>query len=138
MGRDANRSGGPPSAQTAAVFIRGSLQDEYGVDLSGVHWVQRATNRPDSHGNPSSPSLIKQVSIEQNASGHSLSELLESNDIQAIIGSGLPAALRTNPDVRRLFPDFHAVELDYYRRTRIFPIMHLVAMRRDVYRKHPV
>jgi len=134
---EGKRIGVPLYTQTAAVFIRGLLQDEYGVDLSGVHWVQGATNSPDSHGNPSSPLLIKQVSIEQNASGRSLSELLERNDIQGIIGSGLPAALRTNPDVRRLFPNFHAVELDYYRRTRIFPIMHLVAMRRDVYERHP-
>src|SRR6516165_699449 len=114
---EGKRIGVPLYTQTAAVFIRGLLQDE--------------------HGNPSPPPLIKRVSIEQNASGRSLSELLERNDIQAIIGSGLPAALRTNPDVRRLFPDFHAVELDYYRRTRIFPIMHLVAMRRDVYERHP-
>src|SRR5262250_3110877 len=134
---EGKRIGVPLYTQTAAVFIRGLLQDEYGVDLSGVHWVQGATNSPDSHGNPSPPPLIKQVSIEQNASGRSLSELLERNDIQALIGSGLPAALRTNPDVRRLFPDFHAVELDYYRRTRIFPIMHLVALRRDVYQRHP-
>jgi len=134
---EGKRIGVPLYTQTAAVFIRGLLQDEYGVDLSGVHWVQGATNSSDSHGNPSSPPLIKQVSIEQNASGHSLSELLERNDIQAIIGSGLPAALRTNPDVRRLFPDFHALELDYYRRTRIFPIMHLVAIRRDAYEQHP-
>jgi 4,5-dihydroxyphthalate decarboxylase len=134
---EGKRIGVPLYTQTAAVFIRGLLQDEYGVDLSGVHWVQGATNSPHSHGNPSAPPLIKPVSIEQNASGRSLSELLERGDIQAILGSGLPAALRTNPDVRRLFPDFHAVELDYYRRTRIFPIMHLVAMRRDVYEKHP-
>ena len=131
------RIGVPLYTPTAAVFIRGLLQDEYGVDLSGVHWVQGATNGPHSHGNPAAPALIKAVSIEQNASGHSLSELLERGDIQAILGSGLPAALRTNPDVRRLFPDFHALELDYYRRTRIFPIMHLVAMRRDVYERHP-
>jgi 4,5-dihydroxyphthalate decarboxylase len=134
---EGKRIGVPLYTQTAAVFIRGLLQDEYGVDLSGVHWVQGATNGPHSHGNPAAPALIKAVSIEQNASGHSLSELLERGDIQAILGSGLPAALRTNPDVRRLFPDFHALELDYYRRTRIFPIMHLVAMRRDVYEKHP-
>ena len=90
-----------------------------------------------SHGNPAAPPLLEPVSIEQNRSGHSLSELLERGDIQAIIGSGLPDALRTNPDVQRLFPDFHAAEMDYYRRTRIFPIMHLVAIRRDVYEKHP-
>jgi 4,5-dihydroxyphthalate decarboxylase len=131
------RIGTPLYTQTAALFIRGLLQDEYGVDLSGVHWLQGATNSAESHGHPSAPPLLKPVSIEQNASGRSLSELLEAGEIQAIIGSGLPLALRTNPDVQRLFPDFHARELDYYRRTRIFPIMHLVAIRRDVYEQHP-
>src|SRR5262250_1524415 len=66
---EGKRIGVPLYTQTAAVFIRGLLQDEYGVDLSGVHWVQGATDSPDSHGNPSPPPLIKQVSIEQNASG---------------------------------------------------------------------
>jgi len=131
------RIGVPLYTQTAAVFIRGLLQDEHGVDLSQVHWVQGATNSPDSHGNPAAPPPLKAVAIEQNSSGRSLSELIERGEISAIIGSGLPAALRTNPDVQRLFPDFHAVELDYYRRTRIFPIMHLVAIRRDVYERHP-
>ena len=131
------RIGVPLYTQTAAVFIRGLLQDEHGVDLSKVHWVQGATNSPESHGNPAAPPLRKAVAIEQNSSGRSLSELLERGEISAIIGSGMPTALRTNPDVQRLFPDFHAVELDYYRRTRIFPIMHLVAIRRDVYERHP-
>jgi 4,5-dihydroxyphthalate decarboxylase len=134
---EGKRIGVPLYTQTAALFIRGLLSDEHGVDLSGVHWVQGATNSADSHGNSAAPPLLKPVSIEQNRSGRSLSELLERGDIQAIIGSGLPDALRTNPDVQRLFPDFHAAELDYYRRTRIFPIMHLVAIRRDVYEKHP-
>jgi 4,5-dihydroxyphthalate decarboxylase len=131
------RIGTPLYTQTAALFIRGLLQDEYGVDLSGVHWVQGATNSAESHGNPAAPPLLKPISIEQNRSGRSLSELLERGDIQAIIGSGLPDALKTNPDVVRLFPDFHARELDYFKRTRIFPIMHLVAIRRDVYERHP-
>jgi 4,5-dihydroxyphthalate decarboxylase len=134
---EGKRIGVPLYTQTAALFIRGLLKDEYGVDLSGAHWVQGATNSADSHGNPAAPPLLKPVSIEQNRSGYSLSELLERGDIQAIIGSGLPDALRTNPDVQRLFPDFHALELDYYRRTRVFPIMHLVALRRDVYERHP-
>ena len=134
---EGKRIGIPLYTQTAAVFIRGLLRDEYGVDLSGVHWVQGATNSAEAHGNPSPPPLLKPVSIEQNRSGRSLSELLEAGEIQAILGSGLPDSLRTNPDVVRLFPNFHQVELDSFRRTRIFPIMHLVAMRRDVYEKHP-
>ena len=134
---EGKRIGVPLYTQTAALFIRGLLRDEHGVDLSGAHWVQGATNSADLHGNPAAPPLLEPVSIEQNKSGRSLSELLERGDIQAIIGSGLPDALRTNPDVQRLFPDFHAAEMDYYRRTRIFPIMHLVAIRRDVYEKHP-
>jgi 4,5-dihydroxyphthalate decarboxylase len=134
---EGKRIGVPLYTQTAAVFIRGLLQDEYRVDLSDVHWVQGATDSPESHGNPSPPPLLKPVSIEQNRSGFSLSDLLARGEIAAILGSGLPASLRTHPDVVRLFPDFHKVELDYYRRTRIFPIMHLVALRRDLYEKHP-
>jgi 4,5-dihydroxyphthalate decarboxylase len=134
---EGKRIGVPLYTQTAAVFIRGMLADEYGVDLSGVHWVQGAPDSPESHGNPSPPPLLKPVSIEQNRSGFSLSELLARGEIQAILGSGLPASLRTHADVVRLFPDFHRIELDSYRRTRIFPIMHLVALRRDLYEQHP-
>jgi 4,5-dihydroxyphthalate decarboxylase len=134
---EGKRIGTPLYTQTAALFIRGLLQDEYGVDLSGVHWVQGATNSPESHGNPAAPPMLVKISIEQNSTGRSLSRLLEDGEIQAILGSGLPDALRTHPDVQRLFPDFHALELDYFRRTRIFPIMHLVAIRRDVYEQYP-
>jgi 4,5-dihydroxyphthalate decarboxylase len=135
---EGKRIGTPLYTQTAALFIRGLLKDEYGVDLSSAHWVQGATNSPESHGNPAAPRPLKPVSIEQNSSGRSLSELLERGDIQAIIGSGLPDSLRSHPDkVQRLFPDFHARELDYFRRTRIFPIMHLVAIRRDAYEANP-
>ena len=134
---EGKRIGVPLYTQTAALFIRGMLRDEYRVDLSGVQWVQGATNSAEPHGDPAPPPLLKPVAIERNSCGRSLSDLLERGEIQAILGSGLPDSLRTNPDVQRLFPDFHAVELDYFRRTRIFPIMHLVAMRRDVYEKHP-
>ena len=134
---EGKRIGTPLYTQTAAVFIRGMLADEHGVDLSGVHWVQGATNSPEAHGAISPLPVLKAGSIERNQSGRSLSELLERGDIQAIIGSGLPNALRKNPDVQRLFPNFHAVELESFKRTRVFPIMHLVAMRRDTYEKHP-
>src|ERR1700716_339769 len=105
-GLEGKRIGVPLYTQTAALFIRGLLQDEHGVDLSGVDWVQGGTNGAESHGHPSAPPLLKPVSIEQNTSGRSLSELLETGEIQAILGSGLPVALRTKPDVQRLFPGF--------------------------------
>jgi 4,5-dihydroxyphthalate decarboxylase len=81
--------------------------------------------------------LVKPVAIEQNQSGKSLSDLLEEGKLHAVIGTSVPRALGRNPDIVRLFPDYHAAEKDYFLRTRVFPIMHLVAIRRDVYEKHP-
>ncbi len=134
---EGRRIGTPLYTQTAAVIIRGMLTDEYGVDFSGCHWVQGAANSAGSHGAPSPLAQLPGVSIERNESGRSLSDLLASGDIQAIIGSGLPDSLKTSPDVVRLFPDYHAVEMQSYRRTRVFPIMHLLAMRRDTYERNP-
>ena len=135
---EGKRIGVPLYTQTAAVFIRGMLKDEYGVDLSGAHWVQGATNEPQLARQPVGTAAAQAgVDRAEHVGPLALSELLERGDIQAILGSGLPASLRTNPDVQRLFPDFHAVEIQSYKRTRVFPIMHLVAMRRDVYERHP-
>jgi 4,5-dihydroxyphthalate decarboxylase len=131
------RIGVPLYTQTAALFIRGLMQHDLGVDLSGIEWVQGAVNEPGAYGNPSVMPLLKPIKITPNRSGKSLSDLLEGGDIQAIIGSNLPRALKHNPDVVRLFPDYRAREKDYFRRTRIFPIMHLVVIRNDVYERHP-
>src|SRR5436309_5419173 len=78
---EGKRIGVPLYTQTAAVFARGLLCDEHGVDLAGVHWVQGATNSPEPHGNPAPPPLLKPVSIEQNRSGSSLSDLLSRGEI---------------------------------------------------------
>ncbi len=122
---------------TAAVFIRGLLQHEYGVDLSKIHWVQGALNVPGRHGSPSVVPLLKPVPIEINDSGKSLGTLLAEGTIDAIAGAALPVAMRTTSEIQPLFPNYHEVEKQYYRQTRIFPIMHLVVIRRDVYEKHP-
>jgi 4,5-dihydroxyphthalate decarboxylase len=99
--------------------------------------VQGAVNEPGAYGNPSVMPLLKPTTITPNQSGKSLSDLLASGDIHAIIGSNLPNALGRHPDVVRLFPDYRAREKDYYRRTKIFPIMHLIVIRNDVYERHP-
>jgi 4,5-dihydroxyphthalate decarboxylase len=134
---EGKRVGVPLYTMTAALWIRGHLQHEYGVDLSKIHWVQGATNAPGAHGSPTVLPLLKQVSIENNHSDRSLSQLLEAGAIDALAGAEMPAALGKSPNVARLFPNFREVEKDFYRRTRIFPIMHLVVIRRELYERHP-
>ena len=121
---------------TAAVWIRGILTHCYNVDLSGVRWVEGAINHAGRHGDPSAPPLIKPVPIEHDPKGRSLSELLARHEIDVIIGTQHP---HPHPDIAPLFADARAVEREFYRATRIFPIMHLVVIRRDVYeREHTI
>ena len=122
---------------TAAVWIRGHLQHDFGVDLKSIRWVQGAVNSSGSHGTPAVMPLVANVPIEVNASGKSLSQLLDEGEIDAVMGTNMPECLAHNPDIQRLFPNFRQVETDYYERARIFPIMHVVVIRRDVYESHP-
>ena len=122
---------------TAAIFIRGLLQHEYGVDLSTIHWVQGAINTAGAHGAPTVLPLLKPVDMEVNNSGKSLSKLIEERVVDATLGTSLPESVRTNPDIGRLFPNYVELEREYYARTKIYPIMHLVAIKKDVYEKYP-
>jgi 4,5-dihydroxyphthalate decarboxylase len=131
------RVGVPLYTQTAAIFIRGLMQHDLGIDLGKIEWIEGAINEPGGYGNPSVMPMLKPVNIKPNKSGKSLSDLLEAGEIHAIIGSNLPRALKRHPDVVRLFPDYRAREKDYFRRAQIFPIMHLVVIRNDIYDKNP-
>jgi 4,5-dihydroxyphthalate decarboxylase len=81
--------------------------------------------------------LLNPMPIEQNTSNKSMSDLIEERVVDATLGTSLPEAIRTNPDIARLFPDYVELEKEFYKRTRIYPIMHLVAIRKDVYEKYP-
>ena len=131
------RIGVPLYTMTAAIFMRGLLAHDCGIDLTQVQWIEGAMNEAKPHGHPTRLALARPVSIAPNTSGKSLSDLIAAGDIAATIGTSLPAAMKRNPDIQRLFTDHHAQEKDYYRRTRIFPIMHLVVVRRDIYERHP-
>jgi 4,5-dihydroxyphthalate decarboxylase len=122
---------------SAAMWIRGMLRHEYGVDLSTIRWVQGAMDRADTHGTPTVLPLLKQPNVENNTTGRSLSQLLEDGAIDAVLSASLPTGLGTHPDIARLFPDFRAVETDYYQRTKIHPIMHMIVIRKDVYAANP-
>ncbi len=128
------RIGVPLYTMTAAVWIRGHLAHQYGVDLSTIRWDEGAINESGRHGDPSAPPLLKPARVEHDSKGRSLRDQLVAGEIDAIAGSQRPLP---HPDIAPLFPDSRAVERAFYRATRIFPIMHLVVIRRDVYERHP-
>jgi 4,5-dihydroxyphthalate decarboxylase len=134
---EGKRIGTPLYTQTAAVWIRGILTHEYGVDFSKVTWVQGAMEKVGTHGTPSAPDLLKPVKIERAPADKSVSDLLESGAVDATLGSRGPDPISDYPSVARLFPDYRAVERDYFRRTRICPIMHTVVLKKSIYEKNP-
>ena len=135
---EGKRIGVPVYTMTAAIFIRGLLSDEHGIDFSKCEWVEGDINSAKPHGNPTILPTAKKLSIGANKSGKSLSQMLEDGELQAIIGTGTPEAFGRNPDIVRLYPDYRAAEMDYYKRTKIFPIMHTVVIRRDVHEQASV
>ncbi|RYE08247.1 MAG: ABC transporter substrate-binding protein [Hyphomicrobiales bacterium] len=131
------RIGVPIYGMSAALWIRGTLADEYGADFSDVTWVQGSMTAAGTHGTPSLTPLLKPVRIEDNKSSKSLSALLADGEIDALMSSRIVDGLGTNPKLRRLIADHREVEKDYFRRTGIFPIMHSIAIRKEVYEANP-
>ena len=129
------RIGTPLYTQTAAIWIRGDLENIYGADLSDVQWIQGAVEKAGTHGDPPAPpQLSKPIKISSNTSDKSLSQMLADGEIDAVLGSRMPDSVRTHPDkVAHLFPDFRQEEKRYYQEHRIHPIMHCVVIRRDIY-----
>lgn len=131
------RIGVPLYGMSAALWIRGTLADEYGADWSDVTWVQGSMTGPGTHGTPALIPLARPVRIEQNSSAKSLSALLADGEIDALMSSRIVDGLGSNPKLRRLIANHREVEKDYFRRTGIFPIMHSVAIRREVHEANP-
>lgn len=122
---------------TAAVWIRGLLAQE-GVDLSGIEWVEGAVEQPGSHGKPSALKPLKPVKISRNEDpDRSLSQLLADGEIAATIGADLPTSFGRAENVKRLYPDFKQAEKKYYKDHGLFPIMHLVVIKRALVEQHP-
>jgi len=122
---------------TAAVWIRGHLRTDYGVDLDGVEWFEGGVNAPGVAGGDATrfrPS--RTINITAIGNDDTLSAMLARGDIDALIGADVPDSLG-GENVVRLFPDFHAVERAYYQRSGIFPIMHALILREDLYRQQP-
>jgi len=134
---EGKRVGVPLYTMTAAIFINGILKNEFGVDLTKIHWVQSAMHTSGSHGSPTVLPLLKKVSIENNTTRKTLGQLLAEGAVDATLGTSLPDEIRTNPDVVRLFPNYVELDKELYKRKKIYPIMHLVAIKKTVYERYP-
>ena len=123
---EGRRVGIPEWAQTAGIYVRGLLQHEYGVDLGAIHWHQAGVREPGRIEKVALklPGKTKIVPVPD----RSLVEMLAAGDLDAAISARAVGG-------ERLFADSGALELEYFRKTRIFPIMHVVVLRRPVYER---
>jgi 4,5-dihydroxyphthalate decarboxylase len=118
-------------SMTALLFVRGLLQHEYGVAPQDIHWFRRRSEHVTIELPPG-------IRIDNIAKEQTLDGLLEAGELDAVAVTSPPRAfLNGSPLVQRLFPDSRAVEAEYYRRTKIFPIMHMVVIRRAIYEQDP-
>ena len=121
---------------SANVWIRGILNDEYGVAPSSFTTFIGGLEEP-GRVEKAALSLPPQIKVERIGSTQTLSAMLESGEIDAMFTPRAPSSFtRGTGKVRRLFEDSHTAEREYYERTKIFPIMHVIAIRRDVYEQH--
>lgn len=122
---------------TANVWIRGVLKDEYGVDTREVHW--RNGGVEDAGREERAPlKLPPEIDLKPIPKDKTLSAMLAAGELDGMIGARAPSSfLRGAPHVWRLFPDFRTVEQEYFRRTKIFPIMHVIGIRKSLVEAHP-
>jgi len=126
----------PEWAQTAAVYSRGFLVHQYGLSLSDIEWVQAGVNEAGraEKVDLKLPDGVRLTRVTE----RSLNEMLLSGEIDAALAARPPAAFTDDSGrVKRFFADSRAVEAAYYRETGIFPIMHVVVMRKSILDTHP-
>ena len=121
---EGRRVGIPEWSQTAGIYARGLLAHEYGVDLAAIDWRQAGVREPGriEKVELKLPKGVRVTAVPEK----SLIEMIKTGELDAVISA------REVPG-ERLFADYRAAELDYFRKTRIFPIMHMIVMRRGVY-----
>lgn len=124
------RVGIPDYSMTALLFVRGMLKHQYGVLPEDIHWFRHRTE----HVSVKLPSSVRIENIRQ---GQTLDGMLEEGKLDAMVSTSLPRGFGSgSPPVRRLFPNSRDIEAEYFRQTGIFPIMHVVVIRRAIYERN--
>jgi 4,5-dihydroxyphthalate decarboxylase len=131
------RVGIPEYQLTACVWIRGFLHHEYGVASSDIQWLSGGQEKP-GRIEKVKLDLPPEINIQPIGPEQTLNQMLEDGEIDAFIAPRAPSCfLKGSPNVKRLFPDYVAVEKEYYKKTGIFPVMHVVAIRNETLEKNP-
>jgi 4,5-dihydroxyphthalate decarboxylase len=126
----------PEYQLTANVWARSILQDDYGVKPSDIHWI-RAGIEDATRPEKISIKLPANVKLEDGPPSKSISTLLKEGAIDGFMAPRPPSLPKDTPNIGWLFPDPTAAAKDYFKRTGIFPIMHLVGVRRTLAEQHP-
>jgi len=131
------RMGVPEYQMTAALWARGLLDDEYGVPPSAMEWFQGGLHEPGRE-EKLTLNLPADISMRAIAPGATLNAMLCEGEIDAVMTARAPRAfIEGDPRIVRLFPNYRQDEQAYFRKTGIFPIMHVVAVRRTLVEQHP-
>ena len=134
--KDLERVGIPEWAQTAGIYARGFLAETAGVDLRKVQWVQAGMSEAGREEKVEFK-LPDGILYEQRRDT-TISAMLLSGEIDAAISARVPGAFdNSGGRIVRLYPDYRAQEMDYHAATGIYPIMHVIAMRRVVFERYP-
>jgi 4,5-dihydroxyphthalate decarboxylase len=122
---------------TASLWMRGILAEEHGVPQSAIHWFVGGQDAP-GEGERSPVDVPPDVRVDRIADDTSLGAMLAAGELDALLAPHIPDVFRARDRrVVRLFPDFRTVEAAWYRKRRLFPIMHLIVIRREVYEANP-
>jgi len=131
------RVGVPEYQMTAPVWIRGILSDDYGVKVTDYEHLSGGEEEP-GRDEKLKLDLPPSIKIRPIGETQTLAQMIAEGEIDALVTARAPSTFRKRPDaVQRLFPDYVAAEKAYYAKTKIFPIMHTVVIRRDVYEANP-
>ncbi|NUB45641.1 PhnD/SsuA/transferrin family substrate-binding protein [Fertoebacter nigrum] len=130
------RVGVPEYQMTAALWARGLLQDDHGISAGDIAWTTGGLEQAGRH-EKAPLRLPETIRVTSCGPSETLTGLAQQGQIDAIISARAPSSVGQPGGMRHLFPDRRAREEDYFRRTGIFPIMHVVALRRSLAKAHP-
>src|SRR5262249_42444227 len=127
----------PEYQQTANVWMRGIFKEDYGLDPADIHWRTGGQEEP-GRDERTPLKLADNIDLQPIAPGKTLNRMLVDGELDAVFSAReLSSYVNGAPNVGLLFPDYREVEMEYYRRSGMFPIMHLIGIRKSLVERHP-